>query len=100
MNTFVQGVDPYETMKIGSNRPVEVGDQYKSLYTLDWVSDVLASSHWARCKDDFAFIAVNTVMTIGEINSSYDFSELKGVVMKDSNMFVSYEDLDKFFKRL
>jgi hypothetical protein len=108
MNTFVQGVDPYETMKIGSNRPAEVGDKYKSLYALDWVPDTLTSlqrdeprsSHWAISKDDFVFISVNSVMTIEKINSSYAFSELNGVVMKDSNMFVSYEDLDKFFKRL
>jgi hypothetical protein len=36
MIEFKQGLDPYKTMEIGANRPIEIKDQFKCIQTISW----------------------------------------------------------------
>jgi hypothetical protein len=107
MIEFKQGVDPYETMQIGSNRPVGVGDQYRALLSLVWDFDTIRRGYWRPAEKDtdknFIYLPNDLIIKIVKINKKISGFGI-GVLIYNStfngDMFVSYENLDKFFKRL
>jgi hypothetical protein len=111
MFSFQQGQDPYKTMEIGSNRPVQVDDKFKANETLIWVRDSIQTGyspryHWTP--ENFATtveqmgasacIRNECLLVIYSINFSVGFAVGTGV--DTSAGWISYKDLENYFTRL
>jgi hypothetical protein len=92
MIEFKQGLDPYKTMKIGSNRPIEVGNYFYAIRNLDWDPN---SNQWEPTKRYTSIQSGNWLKVI-EINVGG--GEMKGVNFSNG-AWVSYKDLEQYFKR-
>jgi hypothetical protein len=91
MIEFKQGLNPYDTMEIGSNRPPKIGERYECRE--DYKDNIVYPGH--------KFFN-GQIYTISSIDRRY-FVELgdMGVgIMTNHNTWISYIHLKKYWKRL
>jgi hypothetical protein len=102
LNEFEQGMNPYDTMNIGTNRSIQPGDTFKCLRTIIWTNgrwcDELAEDEQRFLREK---IYKDSICTITPYSGKFRGPNNMGIETdRGTKSAINETALKKFFKRL